>query len=253
VGSFYCCFNILNESFGSSGANVNFNSLAKVTSKHLSTALHERLVHAPLARVGGRFVEVLSSRTARVWSVQVVSLSRLIATLLFAAVALKGFPHVFKSCILLFAMVTDLIDGYLSRQLKAETYFGQILDLAADKSLTIICLMYAVGRGIDVLPLATIAMREIVMIGMRLITIENNQLLPTNRIFGGIMAVLLWGNTLVLVNIHAGSEFIRLINVTYWVSALIFSLNLMTRVYSSRQRIKFASQSVTSARRADER
>jgi phosphatidylglycerophosphate synthase len=177
----------------------------------------------------------------RFWLVQSISLFRLFAALLFVSLAFKGVPHTLLLCLYAFAIVSDLLDGYLSRKLKSETYFGEVVDLVADKSLTIVSLLYAAARGIDILPLALIATRDVIMIGMRLIIIERTQLLPTNRILGGIMALLLWGNTWVLVYAQTDAELIRATNVIYWICAIIFVVNLLIRIYVSAQRIKVAS------------
>src|SRR5439155_12829583 len=98
-----------------------------------------------------------------------------------------------------FAMCSDVVDGYLARKFEADTYFGKVLDLVSDKSLTIVSLLYAAERGINLLPLALIGTREVIMIGARLIIIEGTQLFPTNRFLGGVFWFLLWGNTLFLV------------------------------------------------------
>lgn len=177
---------------------------------------------------------------AKIWLVNTVSLLRLFATLIFAWLALKHVSPILLSCLYSFAMVSDLIDGYLSRKLKAETYFGKVLDLVADKSLTIVSLLYAATCGIDLFPLAVIATRDIIMIGMRLVSVERAQLLPTNRIVGGIMALLIWGNTLVLVYARTG-EWVRVANVIYWACAFICVVNLAARVYVSAGRIRVAS------------
>src|SRR5947209_14112229 len=131
-------------------------------------------------------------RTTRIWLVESISLSRLLAALLFASLVFQDVPIILVSAFYVFAMITDLIDGYLARKLKAETYFGKVVDLVSDKSLTIVSLLYAAARGINMLPLALIAIREVIMIGARMIIVEGTQLLPTNKILGGMMAFLLW-------------------------------------------------------------
>lgn len=176
-------------------------------------------------------------RTATIWLVESISLSRLLAALLFASLAFQDIPVLLVSGLYLFAMCTDLIDGYLARRLKAETYFGKVVDLVSDKSLTIVSLLYAAARGVSVFPLALIAIREIIMIGARIITVEDKQLLPTSKIVGGSLALLLWGNTLFLVTAK-DAHLVRIANNIYWACALIFTLNLLVRIYMSAHRIK---------------
>jgi phosphatidylglycerophosphate synthase len=182
----------------------------------------------------------MSLRLARVWLVDSISLLRLFAALLFASLAFQDIQLTIVAGLYVFAMVSDLVDGYLARKLKAETYFGKVVDLVSDKSMTVVSLLYAAERGINLLPLALIAVRDIIMIGARLIVIDGNQLLPTNKVLGGIMALLLWGNTLCLLS-ATDPILIRIAAWVYWGCAIIFIFNLFVRIYSSASRIKASS------------
>jgi phosphatidylglycerophosphate synthase len=178
--------------------------------------------------------------SARIWLVQSISIFRIFAILIFASLVFSAIPRILLICLYAFAMVSDLLDGYLARKLDVATYFGKVMDLVADKSLTVISLLYAAKCGVNLLPLALIAMRDMVMIGMRLVTVEGKQLLPTNRGFGGVMASVLWTNTLVLVYAQT-DELIKISNIVYWACALIFAGNLLARLYVSIPQIKTAS------------
>jgi phosphatidylglycerophosphate synthase len=177
-----------------------------------------------------------TSLRTRKWLVQALTLSRLVATLAFASVAFEPVSPILVLGLYIYAVSTDLLDGYVSRKLKTPTYFGKVVDLVADKSLTIISLLYASARGIDFFPLALIAIRDVLMIGMRLITVDGVQLLPTSRVFGGWMAVLVWGNTLLLIYTHSHFVF-QMTSIIYWVVAAIFAVNACMRIYGSRERI----------------
>lgn len=177
-------------------------------------------------------------RTATIWLVESISLSRLLAALLFASLAFQDVPLALVSGIYIFAMCTDLIDGYLARRLGAETYIGKIVDLISDKSMTIVSLLYAAARGISVLPLALIATREIIMIGARIIVVDGSQLLPTNKLLGGMLALLLWGNTLFLVLFGRDPHFVGIANHIFWACAILITSNLVARIYVSAPRIK---------------
>lgn len=173
-----------------------------------------------------------------VWVVQSLSLTRIAAGVLFACVAFQSIPRPLLVTLYVLAMATDLVDGYLARRLNARTYFGKVVDLVSDKSLTIISLLYAAARGISIAPLAIIATREIVMIGMRLVTLHGGQLFPTSRSFGGVMAFLLWGTTALLIATSDASSVNRLIPTLYWVCAALLGLNLLRRLRASAARIK---------------
>lgn len=179
----------------------------------------------------------MSRPAATIWLVDSISLSRLLAALLFACLAFQNVPLMVVAGIYVFAMGTDLIDGYLARRFKAGTHFGKVVDLVSDKSMTIISLLYAAARGIDVFPLALIAVRDLIMIGARIIIVEDQQLLPTSKIVGGVLALMLWGNTLFLV-LAPSPQSERIANAIYWACGIIFTLNLLTRIWVSAHRIR---------------
>lgn len=179
-------------------------------------------------------------KTTRIWLVSSISLFRLVAALLFASIAFKNIPVAVVAELYVLAMASDVIDGYLARKLKVETYFGKVLDLVGDKSLTAVSLLYAAGCGINIFPLAVIAIREIIMLGARMIIVEGTQLFPTNRILGGMMWLLLWGNTLFLVLARQDISLIGIANTIYWICALIFLLNFAARIYVSAHRIRIS-------------
>src|SRR5262249_19872907 len=99
-------------------------------------------------------------RGTRIWLVQAITLLRLFAGLLFAALAFQNVPLMIVPILYGLAMCSDLLDGYVARRLDAETHLGKVLDLVSDKSLTIVSLLYAAARGINIVPLALIATRE---------------------------------------------------------------------------------------------
>ena len=163
----------------------------------------------------------------RVLLVQAISLFRIVATLCFASLALSNISKVGVTMIYCLALISDLLDGYLARRLRVASYFGRVMDLVADKSLTIVSLLFAAQRGISLLPLAMIVTRETITLGLRLVQIEGRQILRTNRIFGGIMAMLLGINTLLLLSKH--DNWHNLINISYWLIAVVFTVNLAAR------------------------
>ena len=172
--------------------------------------------------------------------VDLISLSRLVAGLLFTLLAFQRVPLALLAILYGLAIGSDLIDGYLARKLDAETHFGKVLDLVSDKSLSIVSLLYAAARGIVIFPLALIAAREIVMIGARLITVQDTQLLPTSKLFGGVMTTMVWGNTLFLLLTRDTPHMQEISQSIYWAGALISVLNIASRLYVSAQRIKIS-------------
>jgi CDP-diacylglycerol--glycerol-3-phosphate 3-phosphatidyltransferase len=179
----------------------------------------------------------VAKRLAMLWLVQAVTLCRVAGALLFACIALQGIPVVVIACCYSLAIVSDVVDGFLARRFHAATYLGKILDLVSDKSLTIVSLLYAAERRVPFAPLALIGVREFAMTGMRLVTVRGAQVLPTNRVFGGTIAMILWGSTLLIVVAHGTPESIAIATKLYWISAVALGLNLGVRIYGSRARI----------------
>ena len=177
---------------------------------------------------------------SKVWLVQLITISRLCGGLIFAALAFQPVRPAILIAIYITAIVTDLLDGYVARRLQVITYFGRVLDLIGDKSLTIISLIYAAACGIDLLPLALIGTREITTLGGRIITVDGTPLLPTSRLLGGLLAVIVWGNTLFLLLTKQDSRLVRIVNLIYWVASLASLLTLIHRIYSNFDRIKVA-------------
>jgi phosphatidylglycerophosphate synthase len=180
----------------------------------------------------------MALRTKGLWLVESVSLFRLLAALLFASVAFQNLPLIIVVSVYGFAMASDLVDGFLARRLKMDTYFGKVLDLVSDKSLTIVSVLYAAARGIHLLPLGVIAIREVVSLGMRIVVVDGMPLLSTNRILGGFMSCLLWGTTLWLATTPTNGPVIGIIGTLYDVCAGAFALNLIVRVCGARGRIR---------------
>jgi phosphatidylglycerophosphate synthase len=185
----------------------------------------------------------MPTESTRIWLVQAISASRFAAALLFASIAFQSIPVAFISGVYLFAVITDVIDGHAARRLDAQTYFGRVVDLISDKSLTVVSLLYAAASGIPLFPLALIATRDIASLGFRLVMVEGSQLLPTSRLFGGVMAALIWGNTLLLISSRPVDKFFSLVVIIYWLCAVLISLNLMIRIARSWDRIKTSLES----------
>ncbi len=179
----------------------------------------------------------------RLWAVQSLSLLRLASALLFTCLAFQRVPLWIPATLFAVGMVTDLVDGALARRFHASTFFGKILDLVGDKSLTVVSLLYAAERGVSLLPLGIIAIREMISLGMRSITVGGSQLLPTSRWFGGVMAGLLWGATLALVLTGSNRPAPTYIDNLFAGYAGIFAVNLIGRLWRAKERIR-ASLSV---------
>lgn len=86
---------------------------------------------------------------------------------------------------LLFALasVTDWLDGYIARALKAESSIGRFLDPIADKLLVATALLLLVHAGrADIIPAIAIVCREILVSGLREFLAEIRVSMPVSRL-----------------------------------------------------------------------
>lgn len=178
------------------------------------------------------------ARAARTyWLIQSVSLGRLASAIIFSALAFHTTATWLLASIYCLAMVSDLIDGLMARKFQLESELGRTLDLISDKSLTVVTCLYAGVRGIDLLPLALIACREIIMIGMRTIQLGGKPLLSTNRLFGGFMAFIIWTTTLLMVVEYNTDRYFLTYNYVFWACGITYFVHAVARLYLNRGRI----------------
>jgi phosphatidylglycerophosphate synthase len=176
-------------------------------------------------------------RVRRILAVQLISISRLAAALVFSAIAFQPYPIVLVVGIYLVAAFSDLLDGFMARKLAVSSFAGTAIDLISDKALTVVSLLYAAAKGVAIFPLAVIAAREFLSLGLRLIEVNGKQLLPTSRLFGGAMAATLWGNTALFI-VAGDDDYLRSwVTGIYWMSAGVLAVNFVWRLVVSRDRI----------------
>ena len=98
-----------------------------------------------------------------------------------------GIPVTYVIIDLLFiiASITDKLDGYIARSRNQITTFGKFLDPIADKILVIVALLILVEAGkVSAWIPAIIVIREFIVSGYRLVSVEKN---------GKVIAANIWG------------------------------------------------------------
>lgn len=87
-------------------------------------------------------------------------------------------PYLIAALIFMFASLTDALDGYLARKTNSVTNLGKFLDPVADKLLVNSLLIYlSYVHNIDVLLVIIMTARDIIVDTLRMIAIENNQVI----------------------------------------------------------------------------
>jgi CDP-diacylglycerol--glycerol-3-phosphate 3-phosphatidyltransferase len=113
-----------------------------------------------------------------------LSLSRLVATVIVFILVLVDQPWAFLVATLIFvlASITDLLDGYLARRLKVVSSFGVFLDLTADKvfvsAILIAMVQLALVPAWIVLIIIT---REFLVTGLRSMAAAKGTVIPAGK------------------------------------------------------------------------
>jgi len=111
----------------------------------------------------------------------ILSASRLVATLLIFVFVLIDQPAFFLAATVLFvlASVTDLIDGYLARRFKVVSSIGIFLDMTADKIFVTAILIAMVQIGLVPAWLVIIIItREFLVMGLRSMAASKGKVIP---------------------------------------------------------------------------
>lgn len=170
--------------------------------------------------------------------IQLVTVSRAIAALLFISLALIPQYAILSAILFAYACLTDLADGYFARKFRCTSETGGILDLFSDKYLTIISLIYAIARGLPIFPCCIAILREVFLLSMRNIFVNNQQLFPPKRFIGLLTVAPIWLATFVLLffpqYLKASLNYFQWF---YWTVGAITFGNLLLKIINNRQQI----------------
>lgn len=141
--------------------------------------------------------------------------------------------------IYVYTCLSDFIDGYLARRWKVESKEGQVLDIFGDKYLTIVSILYAVGRGVNVIPCALIILKEIALLAIRQLASSKIDILKPNKFLGVIFTFPIWVMTFFAINIGVlNNYFNTILIIFYWAWGFFAILNITFRVFADWSKIK---------------
>ena len=150
----------------------------------------------------------------KLWLVQGITASRLVAGFLFITYAftpslLTFWQIPWVDWLLVWAFASDLIDGQLAKRWQLTSIGGATLDLLGDKYLTMICCCYFIVLDMAVVACAFIILKEVLLFAFRGIKVQGEKLFSTNskfnRFIGGLTVFPLWGATLLYhINQNSG-------------------------------------------------
>ena len=128
----------------------------------------------------------------------ILSLSRILATVVIFVLVLINTPLAFLIATVLFVLGsgTDFLDGYLARRYKLVSPFGVFLDLTADKVFVSVILIALVQVGlVPAWIVAVIIAREFLVTGLRSMASAKGKVIPAGK----------WGKQKTLITMVAMS------------------------------------------------
>jgi phosphatidylglycerophosphate synthase len=133
------------------------------------------------------------------WVTQALSIGRVVLAFLF--VILCPFANIwpFVASIYIVALATDYFDGRLARSKGVTSRFGGAMDLFGDRYLTIASLLYAAIRGVSLIVIAAIILRELYSLSMRMVTVQGHAVMVSSSKVGGLVLVVIAFGTLNLL------------------------------------------------------
>lgn len=170
--------------------------------------------------------------------IQLVSIYRAVAMLIFISLY-TVIPNEVNSILLVSAIISDLIDGYLARKFNLTTTGGKLLDLFSDKYLNCISIIFLIIEQYSLLPLVIILTKEIFVLSFRSIEIDGKFIISTNRIFGGIMSGALWLSVFLHINsiwdfaINEIIIILGILNFLYLIYKIVSNFSNLKKVFKS--------------------
>lgn len=168
--------------------------------------------------------------------IQLISIYRAVAIsvfVLFYAVLSNGI----NSLILITAISSDLLDGYLAKKYKLTSTGGKLLDLFSDKYLNCILIIFLIVEGYSIFPLLLVLAKEIFVLSFRSIVIDGKFVISTNRVLGGIMSGSLWVVAFLHINnflVFACNNIIMtlgVLNLLYLIFKIVSNFTNLKKVF----------------------
>jgi cardiolipin synthase len=170
----------------------------------------------------------------RIWTISnVLSFSRILFTVPICLCVLASFPHhqEWASVIILVAVMTDFVDGYVARKLHQVTDLGKAIDPIADKIG-----VGAVGitvTALGLLPLwfiVTIVARDLLILAGGIYIRRTKNIVPQSN-WPGKIAVTLIAVT-ILLSIQDRPELVTAVSIALGGSVAMMALSLI--IYADR-------------------
>lgn len=170
--------------------------------------------------------------------IQLISIYRAIAILIFIMFYTIA-PNELNSLLLITAVSSDLLDGYLAKKYHLTTTGGRLLDLFSDKYLNCILVIFLIIEKYSLLPLLLILTKEIFVLSFRSIEVDGKLVITTNRVIGGIMCgilstiVFLHINNIFVTAINSFVIVLGIFNFVYLIYKIVANFSNLKKVFKS--------------------
>lgn len=165
--------------------------------------------------------------------IQLISIYRAVAIFVFI-LFYTVIPSELNSFLLITAILSDFLDGYLARKYKLTSTGGKLLDLFSDKYLNCVSVIFLIIEQYSLFPLLMILTKEIFVLSFRSIEIDGKFVISTNRTLGGIMTGAIW----FAVFFHINKIFIHYINIIVNVLGILSFLYLIYKIVANISNLK---------------
>lgn len=170
--------------------------------------------------------------------IQLISVYRAVSMFIFI-LFYTVIPIELNIFLLVSAISSDLLDGYLAKRFNLTTTGGKLLDLFSDKYLNCISIIFLIIEHYSLCPLLIILFKEIFVLSFRSIEIDGQFVIRTNRIWGGIMSGSLWAAVFLhicnmntrYINVHM--IILGIINFFYLIYKIVSNISSLKKVFKS--------------------
>ncbi len=165
--------------------------------------------------------------------IQFLSLYRAICAFVFI-LFYRADAIVFNNVLIISAITSDYIDGYLAKKFELQTEGGALLDLFSDKYLNLIAIIFLITENYSLLPLLFVITKEIFVISFRSIKIDDEFIISTNRYIGGCMSGFLY----IIVVLHINNLLIFPLNNFIYALGISNFIYLIYKIKRSFNKLK---------------
>src|SRR6476620_5480552 len=171
------------------------------------------------------------------WAVQSLSIARVVLTFGFVVLCPIATLWPVAASLYLAALLTDFFDGRLARAKRVTSHLGAALDIFGDRYFFVISCLYVGVRGLSLIPLGIILLRELYSVALKMVQINGKGVMVQNRMMGGVGHTLIAFATIgyIISPMHNPPAYFQL---PYYLLAAFYLFYLPYSIMKSRHSIQ---------------